>query len=241
MAKIASDLDKPRGYAVLGQREASAFLATKPVSLIFGVGKVAQRRLERDGLRLIGDLQRLSEAELTRRYGAEGGRLARLAHGIDDRPVRSDREAKSISAETTFERDIADFKSLERRLWRLSERVSARLKTSDLAGSTVTLKLKTADFQIRTRARSLSHPTQLAATVFAAGQDLLGRETDGTRFRLIGIGVSGLTVDDGADHADLLDRRTADAEQAVDRLRKKFGDDAIVRGLTLEQVDDDDE
>jgi DNA polymerase-4 len=241
LAKIASDLDKPRGYAVLGQREASAFLATKPVSLIFGVGKVAQRRLERDGLRLIGDLQRLSEAELTRRYGAEGGRLARLAHGIDDRPVRSDREAKSISAETTFERDIADFKSLERRLWRLSERVSARLKTSDLAGSTVTLKLKTADFQIRTRARSLSHPTQLAATVFAAGQDLLGRETDGTRFRLIGIGVSGLTVDDGADHADLLDRRTADAEQAVDRLRKKFGDDAIVRGLTLEQVDDEEE
>ena len=164
LAKIASDLDKPRGYAVLGQREASAFLATRPVSLIFGVGKVAQRRLERDGLRLIGDLQRLSEAELTRRYGAEGARLARLAHGIDDRPVRSDREAKSISAETTFERDIADFKSLERRLWRLAERVSSRLKTSDLAGSTVTLKLKTADFQIRTRARSLSHPTQLAAT-----------------------------------------------------------------------------
>ena len=240
LAKIASDLDKPRGYAVLGRGEASAFLAPRPVSLIYGVGKMAQQRLARDGVRLIGDLQRLSEAELTRRYGAEGTRLTRLAHGVDERPVRSDRETKSVSAETTFDRDIADFRPLELRLWRLAEKVSGRLKASDLAGSSVTLKLKTADFQIRTRARSLSHPTQLAATIFAVGQDLLARETDGTQFRLIGIGVSGMTPADGADHADLLDRRTAEAEQAVDRLRKKFGEEAVVRGLTLDQAEDDD-
>ena len=240
LAKIASDLDKPRGYAVLGRGEASAFLAPRPVSLIYGVGKMAQQRLARDGVRLIGDLQRLSEAELTRRYGAEGTRLTRLAHGVDERPVRSDRETKSVSAETTFDRDIADFRPLELRLWRLAEKVSGRLKASDLAGSSVTLKLKTADFQIRTRARSLSHPTQLAATIFAVGQDLLARETDGTQFRLIGIGVSGMTTADGADHADLLDRRTAEAEQAVDRLRKKFGEEAVVRGLTLDQAEDDD-
>jgi DNA polymerase-4 len=240
LAKIASDLDKPRGYAVLGRQEAADFLAPRPVGLIFGVGKVAQQRLARDGVRLIGDLQRLGEGELARRYGAEGARLARLAHGIDDRRVRSEREAKSISAETTFDRDLAGFRPLELRLWRLAERVSGRLKANDLAGTTVTLKLKTAEFQIRTRARSLSHPTQLAATIFAAGQDLLTRETDGTPFRLIGIGVSGLAAADGADHADLLDRRTAEAEQAVDRLRKKFGEEAVVRGLSLERTDDDD-
>jgi DNA polymerase-4 len=239
LAKIASDLDKPRGYAVLGGKEAAAFLAPKPVSLIYGVGKVAQQRLARDGLRLIGDLQRLGEAELTRRYGAEGARLARLAYGIDERPVRSDREAKSISAETTFDRDIAEFRPLELRLWRLCERVSSRLKANDLAGVTITLKLKTANFQIRTRARSLSHPTQLAAAIFAAAHDLLAREIDGTRFRLIGVGVSGLAEADGADHVDLLDRRTAEAEQAMDRLRKKFGDEAVVRGLALDRIEDD--
>ena len=128
LAKIASDLDKPRGFAVLGAGEAAAFLAPKPVTLIFGVGKMAQQRLARDGLRTIGDLQRADERELMRRYGSEGARLARLAHGLDDRPVNADRETKSISAETTFDQDIADFRPLELRLWRLSEKVSARLK-----------------------------------------------------------------------------------------------------------------
>jgi DNA polymerase IV len=241
LAKIASDLDKPRGFAVLGGREAAQFLAPKPVSLIFGVGRIAQQRLARDGLYTIGDLQRAGERELTRRYGAEGARLARLAHGLDDdRPVRADRETKSISAETTFDQDIADFRPLELRLWRLSEKVSRRLKASALAGSTVTLKLKTADFRIRTRAQSLGHPTQLAARIFAIGRELLARETDGTLFRLIGIGASGLTEADGADFADLVDRRTAEAEQAIDRLRKKFGDEAIVKGLALDGDDEDD-
>jgi DNA polymerase-4 len=238
LAKIASDLDKPRGFAVLGRAEAAAFLAPKPVTLIFGVGKMTQQRLARDGLRTIGDLQRTGEAELARRYGAEGARLARLAHGIDDRSVSPERETKSISSETTFDHDIAEFRPLELRLWRLSENVSARLKESELAGKTVTIKLKTADFRIRTRAHSLDHPTQLAARIFAAGRDLLARETDGTKFRLIGIGVSALGVADGADHGDLLDRRTAEAEEAMDRLREKFGDAAVIKGLALDRSDD---
>jgi DNA polymerase-4 len=240
LAKIASDLDKPRGFAVLGRREAAAFLAPKPVTLIFGVGKMAQQRLARDGLRTIGDLQRAGEIELTRRYGGEGTRLSRLARGIDDRPVQAERESKSISAETTFDSDIADFRPLELRLWRLAEKVSARLKASALAGTTVTLKLKTADFRIRTRAQSLAHPTQLAGRIFAAGRELLARETDGTKFRLIGIGLSSLCEADGADFADLIDRRAADAEQAIDRLREKFGDHAVVKGLSLEGENDDD-
>jgi DNA polymerase IV len=234
LAKIASDLDKPRGFAVLGRAEAASFLAAKPVTLIFGVGKMTQQRLARDGLRTIGDLQRTSEIELRRRYGDEGARLARLARGLDERSVSPDRETKSISSETTFEHDIAEFRPLELRLWRLCETVSARLKESELAGKTVTLKLKTTDFRIRTRAHSLDHPTQLAARIFAAGRDLLARETDGTKFRLIGIGLSTLAPADGADHADLLDRRTAEAEQAIDRLREKFGEDAVIKGRALD-------
>jgi DNA polymerase-4 len=239
LAKIASELDKPRGFAVLGGADAPAFLATRPVSLIFGVGKVAQARLAAEGFRTVGDLQRASELELARRFGAEGTRLARLARGIDDRPVRPERETKSVSAETTFEHDIAEFRQLELRLWRLSEKVSARLKAGELAGMTVTLKLKTADFRIRTRAQSFGHPTQLAAKIFACGRELLAREADGTKYRLIGIGVSALSAAPHGEVADLIDRRTAEAERAIDRLRKKFGDAAVVKGLAFDLDDDD--
>jgi DNA polymerase IV len=239
LAKIASDLDKPRGFAVLGASEAQAFLAPKPVSFIFGVGKAGAARFARDGFRRIADLQRTSEVELMRRYGEEGGRLARLARGIDPRTVSPDRETKSVSSETTFERDIADFRLLERILWGLAEDVSARLKAKDLAGSTVTLKLKTADFRIRTRARSLKSPTQLARRIFAAARNLLEREADGTRFRLLGVGLSTLTAPDHADPADLVDGRAADAEHAVDRVRARFGDDAVVRGLAFEEPEED--
>jgi DNA polymerase-4 len=239
LAKIASDLDKPRGFAVIGGGEAAAFLAPRPVTQIFGVGKVAQRRLAADGFRTVGDLQRTTAADLTRRYGGEGTRLWRLARGIDDRPVRAERETKSISAETTFDQDIAEFRALEQRLWRLSEKVSARLKSSQLAGATVTLKLKTADFRLRTRAQSFDHPTQLAAKIFACGRELLTREADGTRYRLIGIGVSALTPATPGDIADLLDRRSADAELAMDRLRARFGEEAVVKGLVFDQKDEE--
>jgi len=235
LAKVASDLDKPRGFAVLGVGEAQAFLAPKPVGFIFGVGKVSAAQLARDGFHLIADLQKTSEVELMRRYGEEGRRLARLARGLDERTVSSDRETKSVSSETTFERDISDFRYLERILWSLTEEVSARLKVKDLAGSTVTLKLKTADFRIRTRASSFKSPTQLANRIFSAGKQLLRRETDGTRFRLLGIGLSALVLADEADPADLIDGRSAEAEHAVDRLRARFGDDAVVRGLVFER------
>jgi DNA polymerase-4 len=234
LAKIASDLDKPRGFAVLGGIEAQAFLAPKPVSFIYGVGKVSAARYERDGLRRIADLQKASEVELVRRYGDEGRRLARLSRGIDERKVSADRETKSVSSETTFNTDIADFRALERILWSLAEDVSARLKNKELAGATVTLKLKTSAFKIRTRARSLETPTQLANRIFAAARGLLEHETDGTRFRLLGVGVSALAGADEADPADLVDGRSAKAEQAVDNVRARFGDDAVIRGLAYE-------
>jgi len=237
LAKLASDLDKPRGFSVLSRSEAAAFLAPKPVTFIWGVGKQMGAELARAGYRTIADLQRATETELMRRFGTEGRRLARLAHGIDAREVSAERETKSVSAETTFDTDIAAFRDLERTLWRLSEKVSGRLKAKEIAGSTVTLKLKTADFRLRTRARSLAAPTQLAAKIFAAGRELLEREADGTRFRLLGIGMSSLASPEDADPADLVDRRGARdkaAEHAVDRLREKFGRAAVVKGLALE-------
>ncbi|MGA8920395.1 MAG: DNA polymerase IV, partial [Pseudolabrys sp.] len=234
LAKIASDLDKPRGFAVLGQTEAATFLASKPVGFIYGVGAVSAAKLASDGFRTIADLQRADANDLVRRYGEEGARLWRLARGIDSRTVNPERDTKSISAETTFERDIGEFRPLEQHLWDLTERVSARLKANTLAGSTVTLKLKSADFKIRTRARALGSPTQLATRIFAAGRDLLAHEVGKARFRLIGIGVSNLEEAEGDDFADLIDRRAAEAEHAVDRLRSKFGRDAVVKGLAFD-------
>jgi len=244
LAKIASDLDKPRGFAVLGKDEAVAFLATKPVGFIWGVGKVAAARLERDGFTTVADLQRADETDLMKRYGVEGRRLWRLSRGIDDRFVNPERETKSVSAETTFSEDIRSYKPLEKLLWSLSERVSSRLKASGIAGSTVTLKLKTADFRLRTRARSLGEPTQLAARIFQAGRDLLAREIDGTAYRLIGIGASNLEEAGKADAADLIDQRatrTAQAEHAVDKVREKFGKAAVVKGLVFDGTIEDDE
>ena len=237
LAKVASDVDKPRGFAVLGARDAPAFLASKPVSFIYGVGAVSAARYARDGFNRIADLQRASEMELMRRYGEEGRRLSRLAHGIDERKVDPARETKSISSETTFERDIADFRTLERILWNLTEEVSARLKHNELAGVTITLKLKTADFKIRTRAQSLETATQLAGRIFGAARMLVEREADGTHFRLLGVGASALVSTNEADPAVLVDGRAALAEHAVDDLRARFGDAVLIRGLGFDPAE----
>ncbi len=234
LAKIASDLDKPRGFAALDQEEARTMLADKPVGFIFGVGPASEERLVQRGYRVIADLQRADEADLMKQFGAEGRRLWLLARGIDDRRVVSDRGAKTISSETTFESDISDFPTLEKTLWRLSEKVSGRLKSSELAGSTITLKLKTADFRQRTRSQSIHAPTQLAAKIFAVSREMLAKEIDGTAFRLMGAGVSALHPGSMAPDTDMLDRRSADAERAIDDLRKKFGQAAVIRGIAYD-------
>ena len=234
LAKIASDLDKPRGFAALDQDEARLMLAERPVGFIYGVGPASQEKLIQRGYRLIADLQRAKEQELMKQFGGEGQRLWRLARGIDDRRVVPDRGAKNISSETTFENDIRDFATLERLLWKLSEKVSARLKSSNLAGSTITLKLKTADFRQRTRSQSIHSPTQLAAKIFAISREMLAREIDGTAFRLMGAGVSALRPGSAADDSDMLDRRSVHAERAIDDLRKKFGSAAVIRGIAYD-------
>jgi len=234
LAKIASDLDKPRGFAALDQAEAKTMLADKPVGFIFGVGPATQERLASRGFRTIADLQRADEIELMRQFPTEGRRLWRLARGLDDRRVVADRGAKTISSETTFEKDIRDFATLERLLWRLSEKVSSRLKNGNLAGLTITLKLKTADFRQRTRSQSIHAPTQLAAKIFAVSREMLAKEIDGTAFRLIGTGVSALKPGSEAGDTDMIDRRSAHAERAIDDLRKKFGNAAVIRGISYD-------
>ncbi|MGB3867656.1 MAG: DNA polymerase IV [Xanthobacteraceae bacterium] len=234
LAKIASDLDKPRGYAPLDQDDGRALLADKPVGFIFGVGPATQERLTQRGFHTVGDLQRADEIALMRQFPSEGRRLWRLARGIDERKVVADRGAKTISAETTFETDTRDGAVLEKILWRLCEKVSARLKAGELSGSTITLKLKTADFRQRTRSQSINEPTQLANRIFAVVREMLHKEIDGTAFRLMGAGVSALRAGSAAGDTDMLDRRSAHAERAMDDLRRKFGDAAIIRGIAYD-------
>jgi DNA polymerase IV len=239
LAKTASDLDKPRGFAVIGKAETLPFLAAQPVELIFGVGKVFAGTLRRDGYETIGQLQHAAPEDLMRRYGDMGARLARLARGEDARAVSIDGEAKSISSETTFNTDLKGYEELSTELLALCERLSERLKAKGVVGDTVTLKLKSAGFRLRTRARHLMIPTQLAGVLYESGEALLAREIDGTAFRLIGIGVSGISSADGPDPTDLVEpaiARRAAAERAMDQLRSRFGRDAVIRGKLYDKV-----
>jgi DNA polymerase-4 len=236
LAKVASDFDKPRGFSVIGEGEAVSFLRDQPVTLIWGVGKAFASVLERDGLRTVGQIQRMEHGELLKRYGTMGDRLFHLSRGQDTRRVSPEREAKSVSAETTFNSDLSEPNDLVPVLRQLSEKVSDRLKKSGIAGRTVVLKLKTRDFKLRTRNRQLSDPTRLADRIFETGLKLLQNEMDGTRFRLLGIGVSDLTDAERADPIDLVDtgaRKRAMAESAMDALRQKFGKTAVETGYTF--------
>ena len=239
LAKIASDLDKPRGFAVIGADEAVSFLASQPVSLIFGVGKVFAETLRRDGFETIGQLQDAEPNALIARYGETGARLARLSRGEDARAVSTDSEMKTISSETTFNENLSDFETLSTELLALCERLSDRLKAKSVVGDTVTLKLKSAGFRLRTRARHLMIPTQLAGILYETGRGLLAREMDGTAFRLIGIGLSGLAPAEGGDPVDLVDpavARRAAAERAMDQVRGRFGQGALIRGKLYERA-----
>lgn len=236
LAKVASDLQKPRGFSVIGEREATRFLATRPVTTIWGVGKAFAATLEADGIRMISQLQEMEETDLMRRYGTMGQRLYRLSRGIDDREVHTNDPAKSVSAETTFFNDISRYEDLVPVLRSLSEKVAWRLKKNATAGQTVVLKMKTADFKSRTRNKRLEDPTQLADRIFRTGLSLLERETDGTKFRLIGIGVTDLCDPAQADPPDLVDKtagRRAAAEAAMDKLREKFGKGTVETGYTF--------
>ena len=238
LAKLASELDKPRGFAVIGMKEAVSFLRDKPVGIVRGAGKVLQTQLNRDGFMTIGDLADADPRDLANRYGATGLWLSRIAQAQDSRPVDPGGEMKSISSETTFDRDLSNYAELEAILWRQAERVSARAKAKDLAGRTVVLKLKTANFKLRTRSTSLDAPTQLADRIFRTAQAALKREADGTKFRLLGVGITNLVDGAEADPKSLIDPegdKRAAAERAMDRIRGRFGGDAVQTGRGLKR------
>lgn len=236
LAKLASDLDKPAGFAVIGKAETKSFLAGKPVGILRGVGPALQAKLAKAGIATVGQLQSNTVHALTARAGDSAAWLHRMANGEDDSPVDPEREAKGISAETTFEQDIAAFAELEPILWHQAERVSARAKAAALGGRTVTLKLKTASFRIRTRSITLDEPTQLSDVIFRAARQLLKRESDGQAFRLLGVGLSQLDNEAECDRPQLLDparMRRAGVERAMDRVREKYGRSAILKGRGL--------
>ena len=235
LAKISSDLDKPRGFAVIGAREAKGFLAGRPVTLLPGVGPAFARTLERDGVRRIGDLSSVGAKVLTQRYGAFGLRLAELAEGRDLRTVDPHEARKGIRAETTFNTDIRDLQSLKDELWRMSERAAGQARARGVAGRVATLKLKTADFQIITRRRTLPGPIQTATLLFQTTCDILTREADGRAFRLIGAGLSDL-VETSAEATDLFtsdESRARVREGTMDRIRARFGAAAVTTGRNL--------
>jgi DNA polymerase-4 len=236
LSKIASDLAKPRGFSIIGREEAADFLADKPVSIIPGIGSAAQARLAKAGVTHIRHLREVPPKALFEALGRDSQRLARLAQGRDERRVSPERETKSISAETTFDTDLRTFEDLEPILWRLSEKVSRRLKAANLAGQSITLKLKDTEFRLITRTRGGLPPTQLAVRIFEPARQLLKAACDGTTFRLIGVGAADLCDSAGADRGDLADQdvvRQAQMEAAIDKIREKFGTAALQKGLAL--------
>ena len=236
LAKVASDLDKPRGFAVIGRTETLSVLAPMPVATIWGVGPRLNQTLIRDGLKTIGDLRQLPRDQLAARYGEIGLRLFHLARGEDRRLIKPRQTAKSISSETTFDDDLSEFADLRARLWRLCEKVSDRLKAQHVAAWTVTLKLKTAHFQIVSRSRKLDRPTQLADTLFRVAEGALAKMIEEGPYRLIGVGASDLVPDcdgDGTDLADPDALHRADVERAIDDVRRKAGRESIRRGRGL--------
>lgn len=238
LAKIASDLDKPSGYSIIGQAETRKFLARQPVTKIWGVGKAMAAKLEAQGLTTIGHLQQMDSGTLARRYGEMGLRLARLSRGDDTRRIKPERNTKSVSSETTFNKDITDTKWLEDTLWELCEKVSARMKASEFEGLVVTLKLKSADFKTITRRKTLESPENLARTLFATAKPMLHDAAGGKAYRLIGVGFSNLTPASDHVEVDLFGEdkeRIAAQEKAIDNIREKYGRGAINAGRSLKK------
>ena len=237
LAKVASDLDKPRGFSIIGKEETASFLHDKPIRLIWGIGPVAQASLEKAGIRTFSDLLRWDRKDLGARFGGMGDRLWHLARGQDARRVTRNAPMKSISNETTFFEDTSSVDILDGHIWRLSEKVSGRAKAKDQAGRVVTLKLKRADHSGLTRRISLHDATQIADKIYRTARDLFDQVGDEGPYRLIGVGLSDIVAATQADlSGDLLDpdaEKRVKAERASDAIRERFGKKAILKGRAL--------
>jgi DNA polymerase-4 len=232
LAKTASELNKPNGFAIIGKNEAINFLSEKPVSFIYGVGPSFENKLKQVGINKISDIRTWTDKEMFIKFGESGLRIAKLARAEDKRPVKSHKKRKSISSETTFNNDISSLDTLSDILWKVSLATADRSKSLNLAGYTITLKLKTSNFKTITRRRTLPQGTQLADTIFNTCLPLLEGEAKGQKFRLIGVSISSLSKPLG-DHGFLLDPmalKRGKAERVTDSIRSKFGRNSLIKG-----------
>ena len=236
LAKICSDLDKPKGFSLLGRGDSKKFLSSQPVEILWGVGKILKRKLNNDGIKTISQIEELGIKEVINRYGSIGSHIYSLSQGKDLRRVVPQRQIKSISHETTFENDISDKEVLEKKLWSLCEKVSKRSKEKGLGGQTITLKLKTKEFKLISRSCTIDEPTQIGELIFQNSKTLLDREDDKVKYRLIGVGISNLKDSELCDLYDLINiskTKNAKIEYAIDDIRNKFGKDLIKKGRSI--------
>ena len=236
LAKICSDLDKPKGFSLLGRGDSKKFLSSQPVEILWGVGKILKRKLNDDGIKTISQIEELGIKEVINRYGSIGSHIYSLSQGKDLRRVVPQRQIKSISHETTFENDISDKEVLEKKLWSLCEKVSKRSKEKGLGGQTITLKLKTKEFKLISRSCTIDEPTQIGELIFQHSKTLLDREDNNIKYRLIGVGISNLKDSELCDLYDLINvskTKNAKIEYAIDDIRNKFGEDLIKKGRSI--------
>jgi len=247
VAKIASDLRKPRGIVIVEPDEVEGFLRPLPVAKLWGVGTRTQEALDRLGIRTIGELAARPREELIRHFGRQGEDLCDLAHGRDDRPVETAGEAKSIGHENTFEHDTRDPRLVASTLMELCEGVALRLRRAGLQGRTVTTKIRFEDFTTLTRATTVESPVDAAAGIYQIASANLGRvAVKGHKIRLIGVSVSGFEA--RVRQLTLFGDTPRDAPggekqrliaDAIDRIKTRFGHDALHHGTTLDRPKDD--
>ena len=237
LAKVASDLNKPNGFSIIGKQETEKFLFNKPVNILWGVGAGTKEKLGAMGIKTLSDLLRWEESDFVRKFGASGKRLKALASGKDNRRVMAERLIKSISNETTFGEDILNHEILIGHLWRMCEKVSDRAKSREIAGKVGVIKLKTDKHRLITRRLTFKEPTNMADRLFNALEPLLKSEIKEVKFRLLGVTLTNLCDQKYADlTGDLLDPNAQNrqkAELATDKIRRKFGVNAIIKGRSL--------
>ena len=237
LAKVASDLNKPNGFSIIGKQETEKFLFNKPVNILWGVGAGTKEKLGALGIRTLSDLLRWEESDFVRKFGTSGKRLKALASGTDNRRVMAERLIKSISNETTFGEDILKHEILIGHLWRMCEKVSDRAKSREIAGKVGVIKLKTDKHRLITRRLTFKEPTNMADRLFNALEPLLKSEIKEVKFRLLGVTLTDLCDQKYADlTSDLIDPNAQNrekAELATDKIRRKFGVNAIIKGRSL--------
>ena len=232
LAKLASDMRKPHGFVKIVPEEAALLLAPMPVSKIFGIGRSAEEKLKQFGIEKIGQLAAADITILRKVFGINAEQVKLLARGLDDRPVVNEEEAKSIGKENTFDRDLTDFESCREEVLDLCGQVGWRLRREKLAGHTVTLKVKFADFHTITRSATSDRLIAWDEDIFALVEKLLQKINVKPGVRLLGVSVSNLFCpEDEPTLGFEEDERMKKRNQAIDALKGKFGENIIKRGI----------